>query len=97
MTRLSAVKITTAGATPRKGCFKDWERWIGSFLTKEFLLRCEMRLIVLCLFAALTAGARSTTEHLLLTDAEKIADALKAVQNFITEQATIVDYPLSRT
>jgi hypothetical protein len=67
MTRLSAVKITTAGATPREGCFKDWERWTGSFLAKEFLLRCEMRLMGLYLFAALTAGARSTTEHLPLS------------------------------
>jgi hypothetical protein len=49
-----------------------------------------MRLTVLCLFAALTAGAQSTTEHLPVTDAEKIADALRAAPNFITDGATIV-------
>ena len=52
-----------------------------------------MRLIVLCLFAALTAGAQSTTEHLPVTDSEKIADALRAAPKFITDSATIVDYP----
>ena len=55
-----------------------------------------MKLTVLCLFAALTAGAQSTTEHLPGTDAEKIADALRAAPNFITDGATIVDYPASK-
>ena len=50
-----------------------------------------MKLSVLCLFAALAAGAQSTTEHLPVTDAEKIADALRAAPNFITDGATIVD------
>jgi hypothetical protein len=40
----------------------------------------NMKLTVLCLFAALTAGAQSTTEHLPVTDAEKIADALRPHQ-----------------
>jgi hypothetical protein len=53
-------------------------------------------LSVLCLFAALTAGAQSTTEHLPVTDAEKIADALRAAPNFITDGATIADYPASK-
>jgi hypothetical protein len=35
-----------------------------------------MKLTVLCLFAALTASAQSTTQHLPVTDAEKSADAL---------------------
>jgi hypothetical protein len=55
-----------------------------------------MKLTVLCLFAALTAGAQSTTEHLPVTDAEKIADAVRAAPNFITDGATIVDYPASK-
>jgi hypothetical protein len=50
-----------------------------------------MKLTVLCLFATLTAGAQSTTEHLPVTDAEKIADALRAAPNFITDGATIAD------
>jgi hypothetical protein len=36
-----------------------------------------MKLTVLCLFAALTAGAQSTTQHVPVTDIEKIADALR--------------------
>ena len=50
-----------------------------------------MRLAVLCLFLALSASAQSTMEHLPVTDAEKIADALRAAPNFITDGATIVD------
>jgi hypothetical protein len=63
---------------------------------KELFWRCEMKLSVLCLFAALTAGVQSTTERLPVTDAEKIADALRAGPNFITDGATIVDYPASK-
>jgi hypothetical protein len=55
-----------------------------------------MRLIVLCLFAALTAGAQTTAERLPVTDAEKIADALRAAPKFITDGATIVDYPAGK-
>jgi hypothetical protein len=63
---------------------------------KDFLLRCEMRVIVLCLFAAFSATAQSATEHLPLTGAEKIADALRAAPKFITDGATIVDYPANK-
>jgi hypothetical protein len=55
-----------------------------------------MRLTVFCLFATFTAGAQSTAEHLPTTDAEKIADALRAAPDFITDGATIVDYPASK-
>ena len=55
-----------------------------------------MKLAVLCLFVAFTAGAQSTTEHLPATDAEKIMDALRAGPSFITDGATIVDYPASK-
>jgi hypothetical protein len=55
-----------------------------------------MKLTVLCLLAVLTAGAQSATEHLPVTDAEKIADALRAGPKFITDGATIVDYPASK-
>jgi hypothetical protein len=37
-----------------------------------------MKLTVLRLFAARTAGAQSTTQQLPVMDAEKIADALRA-------------------
>jgi hypothetical protein len=55
-----------------------------------------MKLAVLCVFVVLTAGAQSTTESLPVTDAEKITDALRAGPNFITDGATIVDYPASK-
>jgi hypothetical protein len=42
---------------------------------------------VLCVFVALTASAQNTTQHLPVTDAEKIADALKAGPHFITDGA----------
>jgi hypothetical protein len=58
----------------------------------KILLVFEMKLTVFCLFAALVSSAQSTTEHLPVTDAEKIADALRAAPNFITDGATIVDY-----
>jgi len=50
-----------------------------------------MKLTVLCLFAALTAGAQSTTQHVPVTDIEKTADALRAGPQFITDDATILD------
>jgi hypothetical protein len=63
--------------------------------------------VLTCLFAALmvgaqTAGAQTMTEHqsmterLPTTDAEKIADALRAAPKFITDGATIVDHPASK-
>ena len=60
-----------------------------------------MKPTVFCLFAALTmgaqvAGAQSPTQHLPTTDAEKIANALRAAPKFITDGATIMDYPASR-
>jgi len=55
-----------------------------------------MKLTVICLFAALTAGAQSTTQHLPVTDAEKSADALRAGPHFITDDATILDWPTTK-
>jgi hypothetical protein len=55
-----------------------------------------MKLTVFCLFATFTAGAQSMAEHLPATDAEKIADALTAAPSFITDGATIADYPATK-
>jgi hypothetical protein len=60
-----------------------------------------MRPTIFCLFVILavgtaTASAQNTTERLPVTDAEKIADALRAAPKFITHGATIVDYPASK-
>ena len=55
-----------------------------------------MKIIVFCLFVALAAWTQSTAEPLPVTDAEKIADALRAGPNFITDEAAIVDYPASK-
>jgi hypothetical protein len=56
-------------------------------------MKTETKLTILCLFAALAAGAQSRAENLPITDAEKIADAVRAAPKFITAGATIVDYP----
>jgi hypothetical protein len=74
------------------------QRWaaLNWKLCDEFFLKCKMTLTVLCLFSALTVGAQTTAEHLPVTDGEKIADALRAAPNFITEGATIADYPASK-
>jgi hypothetical protein len=63
---------------------------------KEYFPKREATLAILSLIAALTASARSTTDHLPITDAEKVADALRAAPTFITDGATIVDYPASK-
>ena len=60
-----------------------------------------MKLTVFCLAAVLTlgvqtAGSQSMSEHLPTTDAAKIADALRAAPSFITNGATIADYPASK-
>ena len=55
-----------------------------------------MKLTLFCLLAALTAGAQSTTQHLPATDGEKIADALRAAPKFITDGATILDWPAKK-
>jgi hypothetical protein len=60
-----------------------------------------MKPTVFCLFGvltvgALTAGAQSTVDHLPTTDAEKISDALRAAPKFITDGATILDYPAGK-
>jgi hypothetical protein len=60
-----------------------------------------MKLTVLGLLAVLTVGAQTAgsqtmTEHLPTTDAGKIADALRAAPSFITDGATIADYPASK-
>jgi hypothetical protein len=51
-----------------------------------------MKLIVLLLLATLT-GAQTTAQDHPTTDAQKIADALRAGPAFITKGATILDWP----
>jgi hypothetical protein len=80
----------------RRRLLQRWTTLTWKLHRKEFFPRFELKLTVLCLFAALTAGAQSTTEYLPVTDAEKIADALRAAPNFITDGATIVDHPASK-
>jgi hypothetical protein len=58
---------------------------------KEFVRAATLAIAFLLI--ALTASAQSITEHLPTTDAEKVADALRAAPNFITDGATIVDFP----
>ena len=50
-----------------------------------------MKLAALFLFVTLTAGAQAPPAAGPATDAEKIADALRAGPSFITKDATILD------
>jgi hypothetical protein len=56
-----------------------------------------MRAIGFCLFAAMASGAQAgfaqTPSGTSSTDAEKIADALRAGPDFITRDATVLDWP----
>jgi hypothetical protein len=80
----------------RRRLLHRWATLSSRLYGKEFFPRFEMKLTIFCLFFALTAGAQRMTEHLPVTDAEKIADALRSAPNFITDGATIVDYPASK-
>jgi hypothetical protein len=57
---------------------------------QEFFLRREMKLTVLCLFAALTAALRARP------NTWKIADALRAGPHFKANDATILDWPAKK-
>ena len=77
-------------------------RWTST-VRDELFWRFVMKLTAFCLAAAVvtlggaqTAGAQSMSDHLPTTDAEKIADALRAAPSFITDGATIADYPASK-
>ena len=80
-----------------RGCRCIGQHDEESCMARTFFLRCEMRLIVLCFFAALTARAQTTAEHLPVTGRlKKLRIALRAAPKFITDGATIVDYPAGK-
>src|SRR5262245_9712438 len=49
--------------------------------------------VLLTVLLLATADIYAQTSNLPVTDAEKIADALRAAPNFITKDATILDWP----
>jgi len=49
--------------------------------------------VFLALFAAITVNAQTTIPRLPTTDTEKTADALRAGPDFITDGATVLDWP----
>src|SRR6202167_6399111 len=53
----------------------------------------EMKLITVVLFAATAAFAQTAEPRMPVTDAEKIADALRAGPVFVTKDATLLDWP----
>jgi hypothetical protein len=55
-----------------------------------------MKLIVLCLLVTFAAAAQTTAPAHPATDAEKIADALRAGPKFITKDAAILDWPATK-
>ena len=52
-----------------------------------------MRLTAMVCFWAGCALAEKVESHLPVTDAEKIADALRAGPTFVTKDATLLDWP----
>src|SRR5271155_2864880 len=52
-----------------------------------------MTLLTTVLLAAATAAFAKSSDRLPVTDAEKIADALRAGPKFITQDATLLDWP----
>src|SRR5271155_5165007 len=52
-----------------------------------------MTLLTTVLLAAATAAFAKSSDRLPVTDAEKIADALRAGPAFITNDATLLDWP----
>jgi hypothetical protein len=55
-----------------------------------------MTLVTTVLLAAATAAFAKSSDRLPVTDAEKIADALRAGPKFITKDATLLDWPSVR-
>jgi hypothetical protein len=51
----------------------------------------EMTLITIVLVAAATVFAQTAESRMPVTDAEKIADALRAGPSFVTKNATLLD------
>ena len=52
-----------------------------------------MKPITIALFVATAAFARTAESRIPVTDAEKIADALRAGPAFVTKDATLLDWP----
>ncbi len=52
-----------------------------------------MKLITIVLLAATAAFAQTAESRMPVTDAEKIADALRAGPAFVTKDATLLDWP----
>jgi hypothetical protein len=52
-----------------------------------------MKLVTIVLLAITAASAQTPLSRISVTDAEKIADALRAGPAFITKDATVLDWP----
>jgi len=65
---------------------------MNSCLSRAFV----MKLALLCLLGASIVGAQTAPSNVPTTDAEKIADALRAGPKFITENAMILDWPTTK-
>jgi hypothetical protein len=55
-----------------------------------------MRLMMLCLLMTVASSAQTPAPARSMTDAEKIAEALRAGSNFITKDAAILDWPTTK-
>jgi hypothetical protein len=55
-----------------------------------------MKLTMIVLFAAIAAFSQTADSRIPVSDAEKIADALRAGPAFVTKDATLLDWPSTR-
>ena len=55
-----------------------------------------MRVIALCLLATFATAVQTVAPARSMTDAEKMADALRAGPKFITRDATLLDWPTTQ-
>jgi len=61
--------------------------------TTAMRAKVGMKLITLTCLAVTAAFAQAAESHLPTTDSEKIADAVRAAPEFITRDATLLDWP----
>lgn len=76
---------------PGLNCQREYSMWRKN----RFYITPVLRVALLCLFASALAFAQMNTPGPPKTNAEKIADALRAGPKFITSGATILDWPSS--
>jgi hypothetical protein len=99
LTDFSTIAGRTSGPEQEENKKVGKGKMIGgrkSVKTYFLSLAYVMKLALLCLLGASIVGAQTPQSNGPTTDAEKIADALRAGPKFITENAAILDWPTTK-